>query len=72
MDPQSFLQSGILQKYVLGIADPDESALAEDYINIYPEVKAHWQSMHSSMQSYASSQGVEEPDDEEGGTPWDE
>ncbi|MFT5165198.1 MAG: anti-sigma-K factor RskA [Saprospiraceae bacterium] len=52
MDIQQFLDSGILEKYVLGLASPEEMDHVEQMTRDYPEVNAHICKMQNCMTEY--------------------
>ena len=53
MDIQQFLNSGIVEKYVLGLAAPEEMDRVEQMAKEYPEVNEHICKMQNCMEEYA-------------------
>jgi anti-sigma-K factor RskA len=53
MDIKQFLNSGIIEKYVLGLASPEEMDYVEQMTRDYPEVNAHICKMQNCMSEYA-------------------
>lgn len=39
MDIKAYLESGIIESYVLGLAEPEEAILLEKYVHDYPEIQ---------------------------------
>ena len=52
---REFIESGILEMYVLGETSPDESALVERMVEEHPEIKAELYSVEVLMEDYAMS-----------------
>ncbi len=46
---REFLNTGLLEQYVLGLLEPSESAEVESYIQRYPEVKKVYQEIQDGM-----------------------
>ena len=61
MDIQNFLESGIVEKYVLGLATPEEMDHVERMTKEYPEVNAHICKMQNCMEEYAEMHAVRPP-----------
>jgi anti-sigma-K factor RskA len=61
MDIQRFLNSGILEKYVLGLASPEEMERVERLAKEYPEVDKHICQMQNCMEEYAEMHSVRPP-----------
>ena len=61
MDIQSFIQSGLLEAYVLGQCNAEERALVEDMLSRYPEARAELQSIERALEGYASANAVPPP-----------
>jgi hypothetical protein len=38
MDKEKFLQSGLLEQYVLGLTDPEEEEVVNHYLERFPEL----------------------------------
>lgn len=58
MDKQTFLESGLLEQYALGIADPDEEEIVERYLNLYPELREEVEEMRNAIHQYALQQNI--------------
>ena len=61
MDKQKFLTSGLLEQYVLGLTDPEESDLVERYLEAFPELKKEVDGMHSAIEQYALAHSIPPP-----------
>ncbi len=46
---REFLNTGLLEQYVLGLLEPSESAEVEDYIQKYPEVRSVYQEIQDGI-----------------------
>lgn len=60
-DAKLFLESGLLEEYLLGLADDDQVEMIERYIREYPEVRAEYEAMQKAMKQFARDQGVTTP-----------
>lgn len=58
---QSFMESGLLDKYVIGTTTPDENLEVEAYMIEYPEVKAEYLTLQENLEILSKSQSVEAP-----------
>lgn len=58
MDKQTFLESGLLEQYALGVADPDEEEIVEHYLNLYPELQEEVEEMRKAIHQYALQQNI--------------
>lgn len=58
MDKQTFLESGLLEQYALGIVDPDEEEIVEEYLNLYPELQEEVEEMRKAIHQYALEQNI--------------
>ena len=61
-DLKTYLESGILELYVLGDLSSEEIREVETAIAKYPEVKAELESIESALQAYALSNAVQPAD----------
>ena len=61
MDIQQFLNSGILEKYVLGLASAEEMEYVERMTKEHPEVNAHICKMQNCMEEYAEMHAIRPP-----------
>lgn len=58
MDKQTFLESGLLEQYALGIIDPDEEEIVEEHLNLYPELQDEVEEMRKAIHQYALQQNI--------------
>ena len=61
MDKQTFLASGLLEQYVLGITDPEETQEVERHLNLYPELHQEVAAMREAIKQYALQQEIPAP-----------
>lgn len=61
MDPKSYIQSGILEQYVLGKLTEAEAAEVERFANEYPEIKAELEAIENALKEYAVLHGKTPP-----------
>lgn len=57
-----FLDSDILEKYLIGNASQEEVLQAERYIAMYPEVREAYDELQESLETYAKLFAVKAPD----------
>ena len=57
----NFLESGLLEKYVLGETSARESLEVEDYISRYPEVESEYVKLQENLEILAKANAVEAP-----------
>lgn len=62
MDLQSFIQSGLLEAYVLGQCTPEERAQVERMATLHPEVRAEIAAIEKALEGYAGTHAVRPPD----------
>jgi anti-sigma-K factor RskA len=62
MDLQSFIQSGLLEAYVLGQCNPEERAQVERMAALHPEVRAELSAIETALEGYASAHAVRPPE----------
>jgi anti-sigma-K factor RskA len=62
-DIQEFLESGLLEDYLLGITDESTSRKVEQYIDSYAEVRQAWDSMQQSLEIMALEAQIPVPAD---------
>lgn len=55
---RKFVESGILEMYVMGDASPEENILVELMVNKHPEVREELLSIETSLENYALSQAT--------------
>ena len=61
-DVKIFLESGMLEEYLLGIAEEEQIPMIERFIRKHPEVKAEYQAMQEAMEQMAREHGIPAPD----------
>ncbi len=61
MDLQSFIQSGLLESYVLGQCTRSERVLVEQMLAQHPEVRAEMSAIEQALEGYATSQAIAPP-----------
>ncbi len=63
MNKDKFLQTGLLEQYVLGLTDEEEAAIVEEYAERYPEVQDEIQKMREALDQYAQEYAVMPPEE---------
>ncbi len=63
MDIQTFIQSGLLESYILGQCTADELVLVERMAVEHPEVRAELESIETALENYATAQAITPPVD---------
>ncbi|WP_339849994.1 anti-sigma factor [uncultured Dokdonia sp.] len=58
-----FLESDLLERYLLGATSPIESQEAEHFIAKYPEVEQTYIELQENLENYATSYAVKAPDE---------
>ncbi len=58
-----FLESDLLERYLMGTTSPIESQEAEHYIAKYPEVKQTYIELQENLENYATSYAVKVPEE---------
>lgn len=58
MNSKEYIESGILEQYVIGSLSADEMTEVEKNLAIYPELKSELKSIESALELYAKSHGV--------------
>jgi anti-sigma-K factor RskA len=61
-DVKAYIESGILELYVLGDISPEEKLQVEDMAEKYPDVRAEITAIERSMELYAEEHAVEPPE----------
>ncbi len=61
MNIQEYIASGILESYVLGLANDKEKAQIEELANKSPEIKAELRAIEDALESYAFANAEEPP-----------
>jgi anti-sigma-K factor RskA len=61
MDKETFLESGLLEQYALGIADPAEEQVVEQMFNLHPELRQEVEDMRRAIEQYALQHAIPPP-----------
>jgi anti-sigma-K factor RskA len=61
MDPKAFIESGILEAYVLGHCTPDEAEDVERMVASHPEVRDELTAIEQALETYASANATAAP-----------
>ncbi|GAA4812389.1 anti-sigma factor [Litoribaculum gwangyangense] len=59
----TFLNSGLLEKYLLGETNTEETDMVESYISKYPEVQNAYNTLQFNLEVVAKSNAIEAPKD---------
>ncbi|GAB3919639.1 anti-sigma factor [Larkinella terrae] len=63
MNTKEYIESGILEEYVLGTVSPQEKREVECLSSIYPEIRAELDTLSAAMEQYAQTLRREPPAD---------
>jgi anti-sigma-K factor RskA len=63
VDIKAYIESGVIESYVLGMADTQEAAELEQLANQYPEVKQAIDEFEASLEKQAFANAMAPPDD---------
>lgn len=61
MEIKKYIESGILEQYVLGTLDEKSVKEVESHMNQYPELRAEVMAIEDALESYAQAHGVKPP-----------
>ncbi|MEO1715084.1 MAG: anti-sigma factor [Bacteroidota bacterium] len=61
MNKEQFINSGLIEQYVLRITTPQEDAIVEEFSEKYPEIRTEIAQLQAAMEAYASEQSVPPP-----------
>lgn len=61
MNKEKFLKTGLLEQYVLGLTEPEENRLVEEYMEAFPDLREHAQAMEEALENYARQYSVPSP-----------
>ncbi len=61
MDKASFLESGLLEQYALGIVTPNEEREVEAHLEEFPELREELEQMRQAMEAYALNHAIPPP-----------
>lgn len=56
-----FLDTDLLEKYLLGTTSRKEAKLVENYISVYPEVKKQYNELQENLESYSRAHALKAP-----------
>lgn len=56
---EEFIQSGILEIYIMGAASPEEAETVERMVATYPEIRQELDTIAQTMEAYAQAHAVE-------------
>ena len=59
MDIKAYIESGIIESYVLGMADDQERAELEQYSRQYPEIRAAIDAFELSLEQNAMANAIQ-------------
>lgn len=57
MDIKSYIESGILEQYVIGTLSPSDMAEVENNLKLYPELQKEVKAIELTLEAYAQHQG---------------
>ena len=57
-----FLESDLLEKYLLGTTNTEETLRAERYIAMYPEVRKTYDELQNNLESFAKMHAIKAPE----------
>lgn len=63
MNKDKFLQTGLLEQYILGLTDEEETAVVKRYAEEFPEVQQEIEQMREAMDEYARQYAVMPPEE---------
>lgn len=63
MNKDKFLQTGLLEQYVLGLTDEEETEIVKEYAEAYPEVQLEIDQMREALDQYAKQYAVMPPEE---------
>lgn len=61
MDKKQFLQSGLLEQYVLGLTDELENEIVESHLRTFPELRDEIAAMQRALEQYAAQHAIPPP-----------
>lgn len=62
MNKEQFLNTGLLEQYALGLTDAEESAVVEQHMEQFPELRDELYAMQEALESYAKQYAIAPPD----------
>lgn len=61
MDKEEFIQSGLLEQYVLGLTSDEESEIVEYHLDLFPDLRQDMFLLQIGVASYAAQYAVPPP-----------
>ncbi|WP_367388738.1 anti-sigma factor [Lewinella sp. LCG006] len=61
MNKQQFLNSGLLEQFVLGLTSPEEDKIVQQYLHKFPELNNELNALHQAMDQYALQHAIPPP-----------
>ncbi|MEO0339595.1 MAG: anti-sigma factor [Bacteroidota bacterium] len=61
MSKKEFLNTGLLEQYVLGLTESEESQIVEQHLDLYPELRNEVFSMQNALEEYAKQYAIATP-----------
>jgi len=61
MNKERFLNTGLLEQYILGLATPEEAKVVEQHLEAFPELKVEVTNMQQALENYASQYATPPP-----------
>ncbi len=58
---QQFLESGLLEGYLMGLTSAEENLEVESYIQNFPQVRRVYESLQNDIEEFANSQSIAPP-----------
>ena len=60
---QKILDSDLLENYLMGVTNEEDTLRAEKYISMYPEVRKTYDQLQENLEAFAKLHAVEPPED---------
>lgn len=61
MNKEQFLNSGLLEQFVLGLTSPEEDKIVQEYLLKFPELDDELNAFHQAMDQYALQHAIPPP-----------
>lgn len=61
MDLQNYIESGVIESYLLGLASEEETALLEQMRSLYPQLNTEIAAIEKKLQRVVAEEGVTPP-----------
>lgn len=61
MTPEEFLNTGLLEQYIMGLLSKEESQQVESYINQYPTIRKTYEELENTIFNLAESHQIRPP-----------